>query len=196
VVWTAVNNGPPAKILVYRRPGKGTEERLHGRLSLGVGGHYEPVDAMDGDGWQMRTLQWGMQREIREELKLDDGEPIDLKPIGFIFDSSWAGVESVHFGIAWTVAVPPELIGEIFDESSIDLQGWWTHREIIAKYRPELLNAFVDIEDYPAPNIPPVDQWEKWSEVVISNYLRRPVMATGKPVPGITKLSTRAIAAT
>lgn len=77
------------EVFVTRRLNKGGEARLHGKISIGIGGHINPVDEQ-GD-----LLMRGLWREIHEEVELDKhGE---LSPCGFINDDSNA-VGSVHLG--------------------------------------------------------------------------------------------------
>ena len=81
------------EVFVTRRLNKGGEARLHGKISIGIGGHINPVDEQ-GD-----LLMRGLWREIHEEVELDKhGE---LSPCGFINDDSNA-VGSVHLGACFT----------------------------------------------------------------------------------------------
>lgn len=93
-------------ILAYQR--KGTEDRLNGLWSIGVGGHINNTD----EGWL-----GGVAREIREETGFAD--PIGLTgtaalmsnwsqlsgPLGFLRDDSTA-VNRVHLGVLYTLDVP------------------------------------------------------------------------------------------
>ncbi|RME72815.1 MAG: phosphoesterase, partial [Verrucomicrobia bacterium] len=55
-------------------PRRGSETRLHGLWSCGIGGHINPVDqppdtaAADRRAFWQRTLHNGLQRELREEF--------------------------------------------------------------------------------------------------------------------------------
>jgi hypothetical protein len=55
-----------SQFLAYTRGKKGSETRLHALKSIGVGGHVEPCDGPARD-----ALQWGMMRELREELGIE-----------------------------------------------------------------------------------------------------------------------------
>ncbi len=83
------------KILRYQRVG--TESRLHGLYSIGIGGHLTDQDA---------SYQEGMLREVREETGL---EPLAAKPVAVINDNS-TEVGKVHFGI---VHIMPNIPGTI-----------------------------------------------------------------------------------
>ena len=50
-------------VFLLRRTKKGGEARLHGRLSVGVGGHINPVDEEVGD-----VVEAGAERELDEEI--------------------------------------------------------------------------------------------------------------------------------
>lgn len=56
------------KILAYARTNKGGESRLYDKLSVGIGGHINPVD---GQANNLETYLAGVEREIREELCFD-----------------------------------------------------------------------------------------------------------------------------
>lgn len=100
------------KIFVTRRLNKGGEARLHGKISIGVGGHINPVDEQ-GD-----MLMKGLWREIHEEVELHShGE---LCSCGFINDDS-NSVGSVHLGACFTL----ETEGEVTVKETEKLEGLW-----------------------------------------------------------------------
>jgi len=80
-------------ILAYQR--KGTEKRLDGLWSIGVGGH---VNEDDGE-WIS-----GISREIREETGFEGFAPLS-GPLGFLRDDS-NPVGRVHLGVLYTLDVP------------------------------------------------------------------------------------------
>jgi predicted NUDIX family phosphoesterase len=81
-------------LLLLERKGKQGEARLHGKLSIGVGGHVNPVDG-DGGSTADLLLQ-GLRRELTEEL--DVRGRLDLRAAGFLNDDS-TDVGAVHFGL-------------------------------------------------------------------------------------------------
>lgn len=100
------------KIFVTRRLNKGGEARLHGKISIGVGGHINPVDEQ-GD-----MLMKGLWREIHEEVELHShGE---LCSCGFINDDS-NSVGSVHLGACFTL----ETEGAVKVKETEKLEGLW-----------------------------------------------------------------------
>src|SRR5262245_62773015 len=55
------------RVLLLRRRAKGGEARLHGKFSIGVGGHVNPVDHTEGEA----IVTEAARREIAEEIELD-----------------------------------------------------------------------------------------------------------------------------
>ena len=86
-------------ILALERTAAQSEARLHGKLSLGVGGHINPVD----EGRDLaQTISQAMARELGEELWLQHTNPPLLA--GLINDDT-NSVGSVHLGIHYILAV-------------------------------------------------------------------------------------------
>jgi predicted NUDIX family phosphoesterase len=81
-------------ILLLERTKRQGEARLHGKLSIGVGGHINPVD--ENDGKPGDTLLEGLRRELAEEL--DVSGPAELRAAGFLNDDA-TDVGAVHFGL-------------------------------------------------------------------------------------------------
>jgi predicted NUDIX family phosphoesterase len=81
-------------VFLMRRTDAGGDARLHGRASIGVGGHLNPVD--EGDD----ALMAGLRREWDEEL--DAGWEPDFRLVGLLNDDT-DPVGSVHLGVVFTV---------------------------------------------------------------------------------------------
>lgn len=103
--------------MCLRRLGKQGESRLHDKLSIGIGGHLNPVDLTITnpkpprditDPSRMKIIPNGVIREICEELRLDSGELPEPRPVGVLNDDS-TPVGSVHFGIVYAIAAPTDL---------------------------------------------------------------------------------------
>lgn len=99
IPYTMVMHGD--EILLLTRLGAGGEARLHGKLSIGVGGHINPVDLEGGDsasgsGAGLDVLDAGCRRELEEEIHI--AGPYTLEPAGVINDDA-SDVGSVHFGL-------------------------------------------------------------------------------------------------
>jgi predicted NUDIX family phosphoesterase len=82
------------EILLLHRFSTQAESRLHDKLSIGVGGHLDPVDGA-GD-----LLEAGLRRELDEELRIET--PWRHEAVGVINDES-NDVGSVHFGIVYRI---------------------------------------------------------------------------------------------
>ncbi len=80
------------RLLLMRRLARGGERRLHGKLSIGVGGHINPEDVREG----VRAIEGGTRREIEEEI--DVRGSYELRMAGFLNDDS-NPVGAVHVGI-------------------------------------------------------------------------------------------------
>lgn len=81
------------RVLAYTRGGSGGEARLHDKISIGIGGHINPVDGLADS---LETYMAGVEREIREEISFDGG--VRQKLVAVINDDSNA-VGSVHLGM-------------------------------------------------------------------------------------------------
>lgn len=92
------------RILHYTRGKAGGESRLHAKLSVGVGGHVNPVD-MDGGRTGASAYHAAVTREIDEELVLPGAHPHRI--IALLNDDS-NPVGQVHLGIVHLVDLPNE----------------------------------------------------------------------------------------
>ena len=79
------------EVFVLRRLKKGGEKRLHGLLSIGVGGHINPVD----EAGRGEALMRGLRREVEEEVEVE--RELSLVPVGVINEET-NEVGSVHLG--------------------------------------------------------------------------------------------------
>ena len=79
-----------AEAFVMQRLKKGGEQRLHGLLSRGVGGHIDPVDEAGGS-----ALMAGLRREVDEEVAVE--RAASLTPLGVI-NNDRDEVGRVHLG--------------------------------------------------------------------------------------------------
>ena len=92
IPYVVVRDGQ--SVFLMHRTDAGGDARLHGKASIGVGGHLNPVD--DGDD----ALMAGLRREWSEEV-LADWEP-DFRLVGLLNDES-NPVGSVHLGVVFEV---------------------------------------------------------------------------------------------
>lgn len=132
------------QIFSYERTSKGGESRLHNKHSIGVGGHINPKD---GEGI---SAYWrAFWRELDEEVEVFSGESVvlDAPIVGLLYDNS-TDVGRVHFGVIHLLEVTEELGTNILDEG--------------------LTNGRFISKDEALENI---DQYEKWSQLVLENLL-------------------------
>lgn len=94
IPYTVVRRGS-GEILLMRRLTQGGEGRLHGKLTIGVGGHINPEDAV-----AKNPLVGATWRELEEEILIEDPEEKrELSSLGLINDDS-NPVGAVHVGLA------------------------------------------------------------------------------------------------
>ena len=153
------------KILVYERLNMGGESRLHGKKSIGVGGHIDELDIPKGDiqtlpitsstahsylGTPWDAVVIGAYRELQEELNIEDTkEEICINFSNYtIFDPS-DEVGKVHLGIICTV----------------DLNG----RRIGIKEKGKLSGSLINVEDLETAIGIDSDKFETWSKITINN---------------------------
>ena len=94
-------------------PRHGTEERLHGFYSCGIGGH---IDECDKKAGLQETVRAGMLRELCEELTGFDINRVDIRYKGIINEAESA-VSRVHLGLVFHAVCKdgylPEAGGEL-----------------------------------------------------------------------------------
>lgn len=112
------------RVFSTRRLNKGGESRLHGKLSIGIGGHINPVDETD----RRSVLMKGLERELDEEVYIQRRE--QLVPRGFINDDG-NGVGAVHLGLCFSM----EVEGEVLVKETEKLSGaWLSLQELKSEY--------------------------------------------------------------
>ena len=92
IPYVVVRDGPD--VFLMHRTDAGGDPRLHGKGSIGVGGHLNPVD--DGED----PLMAGLRREWTEELEAD-WDP-EFRLVGLLNDDS-NPVGAVHLGVVFEV---------------------------------------------------------------------------------------------
>jgi predicted NUDIX family phosphoesterase len=140
IPYLVLRDGP--RYFLMRRSTGGADERLHDRLSIGVGGHLNPGD---------RDIEGGLRREWREEL-VAAWEP-DFRLVGLLNDDS-NEVGRVHVGVVFSaesagrrVAVreTDKLTGEFVDPDAVAavadrLETWsalvFDHLDALERVRP------------------------------------------------------------
>lgn len=135
IPYIVVTDG--ARIVCYERTPVGGEARLHGKLSIGLGGHIDfsdvarHNDAIDLDG----TMALSAQRELEEELGHISG--VDTDWIGLIVEND-TPVSRVHIGVvavarleAKAISAAEEAIANVrlltpeeLEREAARLEGW------------------------------------------------------------------------
>jgi predicted NUDIX family phosphoesterase len=122
----------PYRTFVYRRK-CGSEARLHGKLSLGIGGHVNLEDSGEsGDSAgriTSRTLIGGAARELFEEVEFKT--IIKETSLIGIINSNENKVDRVHLGILFLVWIPS--ISIILKDCNSEPLGFLYREEIIAR---------------------------------------------------------------
>ena len=131
------------KFLVYRRTAKQGENRLHGRLSIGFGGHINEVDGKRDT--RTNVILAAMVRELNEEVYLPNISAIRVA--GFINDES-NPVGRVHLGVVFVVETGSDRV--VVNEPEM-IEAYWRDARAIE-------------EDYP--------RFEPWSRILWSEHVR------------------------
>ena len=108
-----------AEVFRTRRLAKGGEARLHGKRSIGIGGHLNPVDAPS-------VVANGLRREVEEELVVDGAWT--ARAVGLLNDDA-TEVGAVHVGLVQIV----EVDGDVGVRETDTLAGEWVTVEELAK---------------------------------------------------------------
>lgn len=83
------------EVFVYERLAGGGESRLHNKLSLGFGGHMNP---MEGAASFSEVLKQNTDQELAEELYIREEDKLNIVTLGLINDDE-NDVGKVHIGI-------------------------------------------------------------------------------------------------
>jgi predicted NUDIX family phosphoesterase len=130
---------------LFTRTSRQTENRLHNKLHLGVGGHMNPGSLKEpGEHYLINELK----REFFEEVKLLNGCLIeDIEFIGFINDDS-ISVGSVHIGLLYNIHVSNKYV--VINETD-KMSANWTDKTDLAEYYEEM---------------------ETWTKIAIDYYIK------------------------
>jgi len=91
------------QLLTYRRTVKGSEQRLHNRISIGIGGHIkEEIDNKPGLTF-LDIIRMAMIREFNEEVSIkwsEHGKHGRIRQVGYVNDDT-DDVGLIHFGVVY-----------------------------------------------------------------------------------------------
>lgn len=126
----------------YTRGNKGTEGRLHGLLSVGLGGHVNPGDGEPGLG----CLEAAMERELSEEVIINT-KRFTRQLKGLLWDPR-TPVGAVHVGV---VTVFQLVTADVVTRENGKIVGlaFYTRAELVKR----------------------LDQLEPWSKAVVEGLL-------------------------
>ena len=110
------------RILAYARTPKGGETRLHNKMSLGIGGHINPVDGLTDS---VSTYLAGMEREIREEITFSGAASQRLYAV---INDDTNEVGQVHLGIVHLFELDNEEVSP--NEKALAELGFHTLEEL------------------------------------------------------------------
>lgn len=142
-------------IFVTRRRKQGSEQRLHGSYSIGLGGHVGPED---GAPEHPETLRRGLLRELHEELVLPSFPDEALQVVGWCNDDS-NQVGSVHVGLVFQLDLnhsPLEPPVKVQVRENHKLEGGFERLV-------ELLTVWQDSH-----------RFETWSQLVLEQHYKLP----------------------
>lgn len=128
--------------LTYSR--NGTETRLHGSRSIGIGGHIDIDDMYDNEVWVvnsiLETIAQSTFRELQEEV--DISAAIDINLLDHIIVDTANSVGKVHVGLSTTLIVERN---SIQPQEELHDAKWLTVEELKAN----------------------IDEYENWSKLII-----------------------------
>ncbi len=122
------------EVFLTQRIGGG-EGRLHGKRSIGIGGHVNPIDDGQDPGHDCDLLDLALQREIDEEISIDGHW--SARVVGSLNDDS-TDVGSVHFGLVAVVSVD----GDVTVRETDTLTGSFVPRRELLRLATEERDTF------------------------------------------------------
>ncbi len=147
------------KVLCLTRLATQGEKRLHGRRSIGVGGHINPCDMpTEGSPGGTDLFARACQRELEEELSFSS-PPTALTPLGILNDDT-TEVGSVHLGLVYRLDIPAD------NETTVQV------RETDA-----MLGSFECLADLERLADAEDDPFETWSSLLLSSGALREAFA-------------------
>jgi predicted NUDIX family phosphoesterase len=130
------------RFLLTQRTSRQTEKRLHGKYSLGIGGHINDLEQSAG---HKDVIHAGLERELNEEVRVL-GARRSLELAGIISDDS-TDVGKVHLGLVFVLEVDS-------DQCSVE--------------EPDLMTAQWAEADVLRERLPVM---ETWSQIAFENII-------------------------
>lgn len=149
-------------IFLYRRGSIGSESRLHGQYSIGLGGHVNSED--DPSGEPFYAFLNGAARELQEEVGLTvDLETLRGSAIGLVNDEL-TDVSKVHLGVVLIIKVSAAMAKDILSKcENTMLEPQWI--PLYELENPQLATQFESWSSYVASHlIAQACQEPKWDD--------------------------------
>ena len=125
------------EVLVYKRLVGGGEARLHGKASVGIGGHMNEVEGKT----IFEILKINAARELNEEVGVSEDDALNnLQFIGLINDDK-TEVGQVHVGVVYECKVDKQLV-EVKEDDTLFIK-WMTVEEAKAEENYETWSEFL-----------------------------------------------------
>ncbi len=125
------------EVLVYKRLVGGGEARLHGKASVGIGGHMNEVEGKT----IFEMLKINAARELNEEVGVSEEEALNnLHFIGLINDDK-TEVGQVHIGVVYECKVDKSKV-EVKEDDTLVIK-WMTADEAKAEENYETWSEFL-----------------------------------------------------
>ncbi len=144
ISYVIISSGNDKETLVYERLGGGGEKRLHGLLSVGVGGHMNDIEGTDDID---EKLSINARRELEEEVGLAGDDINSIEIMGLINDDD-NEVGRVHIGLVLKVSVDK---GSVSNMEADTLSLKWISND----------------------DLPELSPYESWSELIIRDAYGR-----------------------
>jgi predicted NUDIX family phosphoesterase len=133
------------RYLLMQRTSKQTEKRLHGKSSIGIGGH---INDLEKPAAGQNVIHAGLERELDEEIHLL-GKRRSLNLVGIISDDS-TPVGQVHMGLVYVL----ETDSPDFRVNEADMMtAEWANLALLRDRH---------------------DRMETWSQIVVDEVILRP----------------------
>lgn len=118
------------KVWAYERTAKGGESRLHNKIAVAVGGHWDMADLVIENSIinLPLSLEQAMARELAEEVKLTS-KIVNSYKLDKMICADESEVDRVHLGMVWV----HELDGEGLESAEDQLKtiGFVTPKELL-----------------------------------------------------------------
>ena len=134
VLLKDINTG---EVLVYKRLVGGGEARLHGKASVGIGGHMNEVEGKS----IFEMLKINASRELNEEVGVSEEEALEnLQFIGLINDDE-TEVGQVHIGVVYECKVDKKQV-EVKEDDTLVIR-WMSSAEAKKEENYETWSEFL-----------------------------------------------------